>query len=63
LATGLDPAALGSRGYHPWFGEVEIRDMLKLVYRHNMIHLRDVRSALKSGGPTPHKDIKPPSAG
>lgn len=62
LAGELDPEALDLRGYHPWFGDVEIRDMLKLVYRHNMIHLRDIRSALKSGEPTPHKDIQPPTA-
>ncbi|MGA9531208.1 MAG: maleylpyruvate isomerase N-terminal domain-containing protein [Anaerolineales bacterium] len=62
LAMGLDPNVLDLRGYHPWFGDVEIRAMLKLVYRHNMIHLRDIRSALKSGAPTPHKDIDPPTA-
>lgn len=63
LVRQIDPSALGRRGYHPWFGDVEIRDMLKLVYRHNMIHLRDVRKALRTGEPTPHKEIEPPTAG
>lgn len=62
LVSTIDPAVLDRRGYHPWFGDVEIRDMLKLVYRHNMIHLRDIRKALRSGEPTPHKDIEPPTA-
>lgn len=62
LTQGLDAADLDKSGYHPWFGEVEVRSMLKLVYRHNMIHLRDVRKALRQRGPVPHKDIEPPSA-
>jgi uncharacterized protein (TIGR03083 family) len=63
LVHGLEPAALDLIGYHPWFGDVELRDMLKLVYRHNMIHLRDVRKTLRSGRPVPHTEIEPPSAG
>lgn len=62
LTESLEPADLDKEGYHPWFGEVPIRDMLKLVYRHNMIHLRDLRKALRQGGPVPHKEIEPPSA-
>lgn len=62
LTQNLEPEDLDKVGYHPWFGEVEVRDMLKLVYRHNMIHLRDVRKAIRMGGPIPHKDIDPPSA-
>lgn len=63
LTQNLEPQDLDRVGYHPWFGEVQVRDMLKLVYRHNMIHLRDIRRALRRGGPVPHKDIEPPSAG
>lgn len=62
LTQNLHSEDLDKVGYHPWFGEVEVRDMLKLVYRHNMIHLRDVRKAIRKGGPVPHKDIDPPSA-
>jgi hypothetical protein len=36
--------------------------MLKLVYRHTMLHLRDVRKALETGLPVPHLDVTPPSA-
>lgn len=50
------------RGYHPWFGDSKLEDMLKLIYRHNIIHLRDIRRALKSGQPVPHLDVTPPTA-
>ena len=53
---------LEKHGYHPWFGDVALGSMAKLVYRHNMIHLRDVRKALKTGEPVAHVDIEPPSA-
>jgi hypothetical protein len=53
---------LGLRGYHPWFGDSQLEDMLKLIYRHNIIHLRDIRRALKSGEPVPHLDVTPPAA-
>ncbi|HEX9797934.1 MAG TPA: DinB family protein [Anaerolineales bacterium] len=62
LAAGLDPADLDRVGYHPWFGQVTVRHMLKLVYRHNMIHLRDVRKALAQGAPVPHREFEPPTA-
>jgi len=61
LVDGLSAEDLDRMGHHPWFGNTELRKALKLVYRHNMIHLRDVRKALNSGHPVPHLDIKPPA--
>lgn len=61
LVETLSPEDLRKSGFHPWFGEVQVGDMLKLVYRHNMIHFRDIRRALKSGLPVPHKEISAPS--
>ena len=58
----LENGDLERVGYHPWFGEVELRKMLKLIYRHNMIHLRDIRRALQQKAPVPHLDINPRSA-
>lgn len=58
----LRASDLSRSGFHPWFGVVELRKMLKLVYRHNMIHLRDVRRALDTGRPVPHLDVTPPTA-
>jgi len=34
------------KGRHPFFGQMSIDDMFKLIYRHNMMHLRDVRRAI-----------------
>ena len=33
-------------GRHPFFGQMTIEEMFKLIYRHNMMHLRDVRRAI-----------------
>jgi hypothetical protein len=62
LLDELSMADLGRVGYHPWFGDIEVRAMFKLVYRHNMIHMRDVRKALGTGAPLPHLDIEIPAA-
>lgn len=61
LVNSLSPADLDRLGRHPWFGETELRKALKLVYRHNMIHLRDIRRALESGRPVPHLEVRPPA--
>jgi hypothetical protein len=62
LVRGMAEADLDRIGRHPWFGKVPLETMLKLIYRHNMIHERDVRKALDTGQPVPHLDVKPPSA-
>lgn len=51
---GLTAADLDRRGYHPWFGDGDLRFILKLIYRHPQLHVRDVRQALDSGSPLPH---------
>lgn len=35
------------RGRHPFFGMMSIEKMFKLIYRHNMLHVRDVRRAIR----------------
>ena len=49
--AGLVPGDLECRGWHPWLGDTDLGSVLKLLYRHPMIHLRDVRRALKTGKP------------
>lgn len=61
LVGSLSAEDLDRMGRHPWFGETELRKALKLVYRHNMIHLRDIRKALDTGQPAPHLDLTPPA--
>ena len=63
LAAGWTDADLDRIGRHPWFGRVPLDNMLKLVYRHNLIHERDVRKALETGLPVAHVDAQPPAAG
>jgi uncharacterized protein (TIGR03083 family) len=46
LVEGMDDAGLEREGRHPFFGVGKMEQFLKLVYRHNMIHERDVRKAL-----------------
>lgn len=46
FVEGLDDSALDIEGRHPWFGNDRLEKYLKLVYRHNMLHERDIRRAL-----------------
>lgn len=62
MVRGMRDADFDRIGRHPWFGRVPLEHMLKLIYRHNMLHERDVRKALETGQPVPHVDAQPPSA-
>lgn len=42
----MKPADLLRRGRHPFLGNVELVEIIKLLYRHNQIHQRDVRRVL-----------------
>jgi hypothetical protein len=61
LVQSMEDADLDRIGRHPWFGMVPLENMLKLVYRHNMLHERDVRKALETGHPAPPVDSRPVS--
>jgi hypothetical protein len=62
LVAGMTTADFDRVGRHPWFGLAPLGQMLKLIYRHSMLHERDVRRALDLGGPVPHVDASPPAA-
>ena len=62
MVRGMTDADFDRIGRHPWFGRVPLEQMLKLIYRHNMLHERDTRKALETGQPMPHVDAQPPSA-
>lgn len=49
LVRGLDQNDLEKVGRHPWLGMTTIGEMIKMMYRHNQIHQRDIRRALESG--------------
>ena len=40
----LSAADLAKEGRHPFLGKTTVEEMVKLVYRHNQIHYRDMRS-------------------
>lgn len=49
-------------GYHPWFGDTPLENVLKIVYRHTMLHQRDIGKAIETGQPVPHLETTPPSS-
>lgn len=62
LTRSMQPGDLARIGRHPWFGETQIGDMLKLIYRHNQLHQRDIRKALSTGTPLPAESSLRPQA-
>ena len=63
IVASLTSGDLDRRGRHPWFGETDLRSVLKLLYRHPMIHLRDARRALKTGMAVEPSDDEPAEEG
>ena len=49
LAFRLSPEDLLKTGRHPWLGVAAIGDILKMMYRHNQIHQRDIRRSVSPG--------------
>jgi hypothetical protein len=45
--SGLSEDDLQKRGRHPFLGITTIREMIKMLYIHNLNHYRDMRKALK----------------
>jgi uncharacterized protein (TIGR03083 family) len=47
MVRAFPPAHLEKTGRHPFLGIAPVVDILKLMYRHTMIHQRDLRRTLK----------------
>ena len=47
LVGKMQPADLSKNGRHPFLGRVAMEDIIKMLYRHDQIHLRDLRRLLK----------------
>lgn len=45
--SGLNDADLEIRGRHPFLGMTTIREMIKMLYIHNLTHSRDMKKALR----------------
>jgi len=59
LIESMSDADFDRVGRHPWFGKVPLGNMIKLIYRHTMIHQRDIKKAIETKQPVPHVDAKP----
>ncbi len=46
--SGLQVSDLQKAGRHPFLGVTTLSEMIKMIYRHNQIHYRDVRKAMDS---------------
>lgn len=46
LVAQMGETDLTRQGRHPFLGLAPLEDILKLIYRHNQIHLRDLRRVL-----------------
>jgi hypothetical protein len=45
---GLKESELEINGRHPYLGHTTIRDMIKMLYIHNLDHYRDMKKVLKT---------------
>jgi hypothetical protein len=43
----MQASELEITGRHPYLGVASLEDIIKLIYRHNQIHIRDLRRELK----------------
>lgn len=57
LTSALSESDLKIRANHPWFEDKEVGWYLKLIYRHNTMHLQDVRKSLRTKEPVPDSDV------
>jgi hypothetical protein len=46
FVASLEEADLDKQGRHPYLGQTTLREMVKMVYRHNQIHYRDLRKII-----------------
>lgn len=58
LVSAIAEDQFSQRGRHPFFGLMSLEEMFKLIYRHNMMHARDIRRTFPStdGDSIPPKD-------
>ena len=45
--SGLQDSELEIEGRHPFLGQTVLREMIKMLYIHNLTHYRDMKKALK----------------
>ncbi len=45
--SGLQQSDLEITGRHPFMGQTQLREMIKMLYIHNLTHYRDMKKALR----------------
>ncbi len=48
MVSAFTEEDLDRRGNHPFLGEISLDDFVKLIYRHDKMHMRDVQHAQKT---------------
>lgn len=47
VVAGLNQSDLERQGRHPFLGVAPLAEIIKIIYRHNQIHAREIRKALE----------------
>lgn len=47
FVSALDETDLFKQGRHPFLGQTTLAEMIKMIYRHNQIHYRDLRKIIE----------------
>ncbi|HWQ84737.1 MAG TPA: DinB family protein [Anaerolineales bacterium] len=47
----MQPADLDRQGRHPYLGLTSLSEIIKMIYRHNQIHQREIRQILTAASP------------
>jgi hypothetical protein len=50
LVAAFSEEDLDRRGHHPVLGDISLDDFVKLIYRHDKMHMRDVQHASRPRG-------------
>ena len=53
MVRAFTASDLAKNGRHPFLGEAAVEDIIKLIYRHNQIHIRDIKRVLGSTADQP----------
>ena len=48
---GLSDEEINKKGKHPAMGEATLGEMVKMIYLHNLMHMRDIKSAMATQSP------------
>lgn len=56
LVEQMQDSDFERRAYHPYLGHTTLDQILKILYRHTMLHERDIRKALESEQPIPSNE-------